>query len=342
MYVADQGDSDIDTLSATGALLRRVKPASGLTVLGVALSPHGSLYVSECPRTVTDATTITDGSFCRIVRFGGNRKPRTVWKSGVSPTPPGATVDIGGYGLYLRCLGQGSPTVILDAGQPGDSRDWSYLQPQLARQTRVCAYDRAGLGLSDARPPSVPVTGLVFTHEEQALLQKANVPGPYVMAGESWGGGFARLYAYTYPAEVAGLVLIDAVNENELDNNELVSATPAFAAARTQLHMYTPKGIQGTLGALPVAVLSENTRLPACGDCMEPAWSGYQAQLASASSNTVHVVGLRSGHVMSFDQPALVVEAVREVVAAGRTPSRMLPACGTAFEDLGGECIQSP
>jgi pimeloyl-ACP methyl ester carboxylesterase len=196
--------------------------------------------------------------------------------------------------------------------------------------------------LSDARPPSVPVIGLVFTHEEHVLLQKANVPGPYVMAGESWGGGFARLYAYTYPAEVAGLVLIDAVNENELDNNELVSATPAFAAARTQLHMYTPKGIQGTLGTLPVAVLSENTRLPACGDCMEPAWSGYQAQLASASSNTVHVVGLRSGHVMSFDQPALVVEAVREVVAAVRTPSRMLPACGTAFEDLGGECIQIP
>lgn len=343
-YVADQGQADIMKLSSGGSVLTWLYPPSGFTVMGLALSPQGTLYASECPSAAaidvqpTD-DKVPDASRCRIAKFGSNGKTRAIWKSGAKPAPPGHKIDIGGYGLYLHCLGQGSPTVILDAGEPDDSRDWSYLQPQFAPQTRVCAYDRAGLGLSDARPASVKINGLVFTHEEHALLQKAGIPGPYVIAGFSWGGGFARLFAYTYPAEVAGMVLVDSVNENELDNNQYVSAIPDLAAARKQLHTYTPHGIAGTLGHIPVVVLSENPSLPSCGDCMEPAWPTYQAQLATASSNTVHVMALRSGHAIVSDQPAVVVEAVREAVDAVRAPSHALPACGTAFTSLGGACL---
>ena len=259
-YVADQGSGDIIKLSASGSILTQVQPPSGFTVMGLALSPQGALYASECPSAAAldvhpNDDKVPDASRCRIARFASNGKARVTWKSGAKPAPPGHKIDIGGYGLYLRCIGHGSPTVILDAGEPDDSRDWSYLQPQFASQTRVCAYDRASLGLSDPRPASVPINGLVFTHEEHALLQKAGIPGPYVIAGFSWGGGFARLYAYTYPAEVAGMVLVDSVNENELDNNKYVSATPDLAAARQQLHTYTPNGIARTLGHIPVVVL---------------------------------------------------------------------------------------
>ena len=72
---------------------------------------------------------------------------------------------------------------------------------------------------------------------------------------------------------------------------------------------------------------------------MEPAWPYYQAELATASSNTEHVMALRSGHEMVSDQPSLVVEAVREVVDAVRGPSHVLPACGTTFKSLGGACL---
>lgn len=118
-----------------------------------------------------------------------------------------------------------------------------------------------------------------------------------------------------------------------------MSSLPDLADARQQLHTYTPNGMAGTLGALPLIVLSENVNLPSCADCMEQAWPEFQAQLATASSNTVHVVGLRSGHEMVFDQPGIVVEAVRETVDAVRAPSHALPACGAAFQSLGGACV---
>lgn len=183
MYVADQGNGDIIKLSASGNVLTRVQPPSGFTIMGVALAPQGALYASECPSASAldvklEDDKVPDASQCLIARFASNGEAQVVWKSGAKPAPPGRKVNIGGYGLYLRCLGKGSPTVILDTGEPSDSRDWSYLQPRLAPQTRVCAYDRAGLGLSDARPASVPITGLVITHEEHALLQKAGVPDP--------------------------------------------------------------------------------------------------------------------------------------------------------------------
>jgi len=127
--------------------------------------------------------------------------------------PPGKLVDIGGYRLHINCTGTGSPTVILDAGLGGTSLDWSKIQPAVARFTRVCSYDRAGYGWSESGPG--PRTSQQIVTELHLLLVHAQVSGPYLLVGHSVGGLNMRLYAYRYPGEVAGLVLLDSTNEHQ-------------------------------------------------------------------------------------------------------------------------------
>jgi pimeloyl-ACP methyl ester carboxylesterase len=125
--------------------------------------------------------------------------------------PPGKLVDVGGYRLHLHCIGQGSPTVVLDAGLGAFSLDWGAVQPQIAKSTRVCAYDRAGLGWSDPGP--TPRSPQQFASELHALLTKGGVEGPYVLVAHSISGKTARLFANRHPDEVAGIVLVDARHE---------------------------------------------------------------------------------------------------------------------------------
>ena len=126
---------------------------------------------------------------------------------------PGKLVDIGGYRLHINCTGTGSPTVILDAGLGGTSLDWSKVQPAVARFTRVCSYDRAGYGWSDTGPG--PRTSQQIVKELHLLLVHAQISGPYLLVGHSLGGLNMRLYAYRYPGEVAGMVLLDATSEHQ-------------------------------------------------------------------------------------------------------------------------------
>lgn len=127
--------------------------------------------------------------------------------------PPGVLVDIGGYRLHLYCIGEGSPTVILESGTGDGALVWSWVQPEVAKQSRVCAYDRAGYGWSDAGPK--PRTSDREVSELRTLLGKAGIRPPYVLAGHSFGGMNMQLYARRYPDEVAGLVLVDAVHEDQ-------------------------------------------------------------------------------------------------------------------------------
>jgi pimeloyl-ACP methyl ester carboxylesterase len=121
--------------------------------------------------------------------------------------PPGQLVDIGGYKLHINCIGHGSPTVILDAAGGNSSASWGLVQPGLARSTRVCAYDRAGMGWSERGP--VPRDLKQHVGELHALLSRAEIEGPYVMVGHSYGGRVALVYANEYPSDVVGMVLID-------------------------------------------------------------------------------------------------------------------------------------
>src|SRR5262245_3211505 len=119
--------------------------------------------------------------------------------------PPGQLVNVGGYRLHLYCAGEGSPTVVLEAVSGGLAIDWAWVQPEGARTTRVCTYDRAGRGWSEPGP--APRDARQLARELHTLLRNAAVPGPYVLAGHSAGGLFAREYAAQYPDEVVGLVL---------------------------------------------------------------------------------------------------------------------------------------
>lgn len=122
--------------------------------------------------------------------------------------PPGQLVDVGSYRLHIYCQGEGSPTVLLDEASIDTVSDWVWIQPEVARTTRVCAYDRAGLGWSDLSPTAPDA--MQNTGALHPLLQTAGIEAPYVLVGHSFGGLYARAFADEYPDEVAGMVLIEA------------------------------------------------------------------------------------------------------------------------------------
>lgn len=127
--------------------------------------------------------------------------------------PPGRLVDVGGFRLHLYCLGEGSPTVILEAGGGNPWLSWYKVQPQVAPFTRVCSYDRAGLGWSDPSPR--PPTAMVIAEELHTLLHNAGITGPFVLVGHSLGGMYVRMYAHQYPSEVLGMVLVDSSHPDQ-------------------------------------------------------------------------------------------------------------------------------
>lgn len=144
---------------------------------------------------------------------------------------PGRLVDAGGHQLHIYCIGEGSPTVVLEAPAAAMSAAWGWVQPAVAELTRVCSYDRAGLGWSEAgdrpfEPAAVP-------EQLHALLQQAEEPGPYIVAGQGLGAAFAGLYAAQFGADVAAVLLVDppAVNPDaeRTPVMRLVNASPWLA-----------------------------------------------------------------------------------------------------------------
>lgn len=124
-------------------------------------------------------------------------------------------VDIGGgRRMNLYCIGRGSPTVVFDAGGSDSNVFWAYVQPAVARRTRACSFDRAGLGFSDPSPRAS--TSAYAVDDLHALLRIADVKPPYVLVGHSYGALNMRLYANEYLPEVAGMVLLDGGNEDQL------------------------------------------------------------------------------------------------------------------------------
>lgn len=142
---------------------------------------------------------------------------------GAPPQPPGRLVDVGGGGgginMHIYCTGEGSPTVVLDAGLNGGTMSWAKVQEQVSNHTRVCSYDRAGMSWSEPGPK--PRTYMRIADELHALLQAAGEEGPYVLVGHSVGAHTVRFFVQKYPTDVAGIVLVDPAHEKIL-STELI------------------------------------------------------------------------------------------------------------------------
>jgi pimeloyl-ACP methyl ester carboxylesterase len=169
--------------------------------------------------------------------------------------PPGTLVDVGGYQLHILCEGTGSPTVIMESGLGDSSLIWALVQPEIAKTTRVCVYDRAGLGWSEPSPK--PRTAETIVEELHSLLTKAAITGPYVLVGHSIGGVYMRLYAHQYPDDVVGIVLVDSAHEEQM-----LRAPEAFVKftkestekMARQLEIYKPFAAIGVFALFPSQV----------------------------------------------------------------------------------------
>jgi pimeloyl-ACP methyl ester carboxylesterase len=147
--------------------------------------------------------------------------------------PPGERVDVGGYHLHIHVEGvaNGSPTVILDHGGTGLSAQWGWVMPQLAQQARVAAYDRPGMGWSDA--PFEQIDAVHVARDLRTALDTLGIQGPYLMVGHSMGALTVRVFTQLYPDDVVGLVLIDPRDvtwEGVYDVDPQFSPAAAWAA----------------------------------------------------------------------------------------------------------------
>lgn len=126
---------------------------------------------------------------------------------------PGQLVDVGGYKMHINCMGEGTPTIVLEAGHSDFSVHWALVQPEVAGFAKVCVYDRAGYGWSESSPH--PRTSETIVRELHTLLINAGVAKPYILVGHSFGGMNMRLYAHHYPDEAVGIILVDSVHEEQ-------------------------------------------------------------------------------------------------------------------------------
>src|SRR4051794_25457818 len=261
--------------------------------------------------------------------------------SGGTPAPVAGDrlIDVGGRRLNIRCVGSGSPTVVLEPGL-GESASAiaRRIAPAVADTTRVCVYDRAGHGRSDVAPDADAARDL------HVLLERAHVPPPYVMAGHSLGGMFVLSYAHRYPSQVGGVVLLDSMYPRQThtaasDMGPLLAVVPTLARTGIARLLVDPKDGEPTaqvrqfardveqmpaelnraakltsLGNRPLGVVT-------AGKDSQPGWAAYQNDLAKLSSNSFHRTVAGSTHQSLIDDEkdaAASSRAIRDIVVAAR------------------------
>jgi len=268
--------------------------------------------------------------------------------------PPGQLVDVGGYRLHIHCTGEGSPTVVIESGWGDMSATWGWVQPEVAKTTRVCTYDRAGMGWSESSPH--PRTAREYAKELHTLLEKANVPGPYVLVGHSMGGFTVIVYAHDYTADVSGLVLVDtqdlpksdgaapkpAPKPGETSLPSLLArigvvrllagplgaiqdlpegdkqAYTAYAVALRSVQTFTDEGRGMSEGGAQARAVTSLGALPVIvlsrGEDQDAKHTAAQADLLQLSTNSQQFFADQSGHTIHIDQPEAAVAAIVKMV----------------------------
>jgi len=230
--------------------------------------------------------------------------------------------DVGGHRLYLRCTGQGTPAVVMDhsLGDGGDSTTWSAVEPSIAHHTRVCVYDRAGVGRSDPGP--FPRTSQLMVDDLTTLLRVADIPGPYVVVAHSFAGLNVQLLARQDGGHnVVGVVLIDTLPPELIAIfDELGIPIPP-----PEDRVENPEGIDIRLSAAQVLAAPPFPPIPLLvlriiqeDPFFEDLWQELQLAQSQLSPTGRLIVARNSGHFIQIDQPKLVVRAIVEVVARAR------------------------
>jgi pimeloyl-ACP methyl ester carboxylesterase len=246
---------------------------------------------------------------------------------------PGERVEIApGHALYLDCRGSGTPTIVLEAGMSADSATWSPIHDELARLTRTCAYDRTGRGRSDGGSAG-DLAGM--SSELAALLVAAGESRPYVVVGHSLGAVIGRVHATLHRNDVAGLVLVDGFDPDIFDERvlpllgsiheeyvgetadlwQMVGSVEAIDVDRSRAQL-----AESDVAGLPIEVVVTprlDVRLDAAtNDRIAASFAaGYDALSPGMVTFTL---AWGSGHMIQFDRPELVIEAVRRIVAVVR------------------------
>lgn len=238
-------------------------------------------------------------------------------------------IDVGGYELHLRIQGSAEPTVVIDSGCGGTAAEWEFIQRQVARVTRVIAYDRAGCGQSD--PGSLPRTCLQIATELERLLAAAEIEGPLVLLGQSLGGMNIRMFASRNLDRVAGMILVDAAHENAFRRlphayvqYEKRQMKKGSGIGRQETDAITVSSMQlrkseRSLGSIPLKVLTAGVKWldRPKGTAVEPlsrAWLELQRDLASLSTKGVHEIVEGAGHSIHTDRPEVVIDAITSMV----------------------------
>jgi pimeloyl-ACP methyl ester carboxylesterase len=222
--------------------------------------------------------------------------------------PPGQLVDVGGYRLHIHCTGAGNPTVVIEAGLGDWSTTWrGYVQPEVAKMTRVCTYDRAGMGWSEAGP--LPRDAAQFAKELHTLLHKANVPGPYVMVGHSLGGLSVRVFVHDYASEIAGVVLVESMNPKQLTQ----SPNDMQSQWNSQSQPFSLQALLARLGVVRLLVRLPGIAPPAPAnqEAYYPRYVRPQSlQATTNESQGMPAAGAQAAAVKTFgDLPLIVLTA---------------------------------
>jgi len=250
-------------------------------------------------------------------------------------------INLGRYFLNMVSAGEGSPVVVLETGLGVDSDSWKYVQDQISRDTRVIRYDRAGRGNSDPAP--FPRSALDMVNDLHQLLIAAQIPSPYILVGQSFGGLLVRLYTGLNPEQVSGLVLVDPSQEGQFEKISAVLPPPQaqdsdglvrFRQFWGKDYRFPEKNREGIdfpqsfsqvvpyqrLKNVPTIILSSSNLLPELSDRPEEAvklrniWIEMNQRLTALNLLAQHRVVAKSGHFIQCDQPAVIVDAVRQVM----------------------------
>ncbi len=246
------------------------------------------------------------------------------------PTAIVGKFNIGDRSLYLECHGSGRPTVVMDAGLGNTHTTWQAVAPAVSKLVRTCTYDRANLGSSDPAPK--PRTSADVVADLRALLKAAAVAPPYVLVGHSFGGISARLFASDFPAEVAGIVLVDPTPTTFVDGECAIVDTSLCTVLRGGWDpSKNPDGLDivksgeeiaqaGPLPGVPFVVLAATNHQqaaitdPTIEKQIEAFWQREEARLAaSVPGGKLEVV--QSGHDIQTLHPDAVISAVTSVIA---------------------------